>query len=67
MAEYERKENTKMSMHIENVALLYLLNQDTKNLSLDELYSLYRKTLDQVHETEKRYQDSHKQDPFSFD
>lgn len=55
-----------MNTHIENVTLLYLLNQDIKSLSLDELYALYRKTLEQVQESEKRYQDSHKQDTFSF-
>ena len=56
-----------MSNHTQNVALLYLLNQDTKALSLDELYSLYRDTLDQVQKAEKHYQESHKEDSFSFD
>ena len=55
-----------MNNHAENVALLYLMNQDIKPLSLDELYALYRDTLNQVEETEKRYEDSHKQNAFSF-
>lgn len=55
-----------MNNHTENVALLYLMNQDTKSLSLDELYVLYHETLKQVQESEKHYQDSHKQDTFSF-
>lgn len=55
-----------MSSYAENVTLLYLMNQNTKSLSLDELYSLYRKTLKQVQESEQHYQDSHKQEVFSF-
>ena len=38
-----------MYHHVENVTLLYLMNQDTKSLSLDELYNLYRETLKHVH------------------
>ena len=44
-----------MNYHAENVTLLYLMNQDIKSLSLDELYALYRDTLNQVKESEKRY------------
>ncbi len=56
-----------MYHHVENVTLLYLMNQDTESLSLDELYNLYRETLKHVQESEERYKDSHKQDVFSFD
>lgn len=56
-----------MSKFAENVALLHLLKQDTKNLSLDELYSLYRKTYKEVCECEERYHDSHKEGSVSFD
>lgn len=56
-----------MNYHAENVTLLYLMNQDIKSLSLDELYALYRDTLNQVKESEKRYKDSHKQNAISFD
>lgn len=55
-----------MSNHVENVTLLHLMNQDTKSLSIDELYSLYQETLNQVAESEKRYKDSHKEETFSF-
>lgn len=51
----------------ENVAFLYLLNQDTKSLSLDELYSLYRDTLDHVKETEQRYLADNKKPVFDFE
>lgn len=56
-----------MTNHVENVTLLYLMNQDTKSLSPDELYTLYRDTLQKIEKSEERYQDSHKQDGFSFD
>ena len=56
-----------MYHHVENVTLLYLMNQDTESLSLDELYNLYRETLKHVQESEERYKYSHKQDVFSFD
>lgn len=56
-----------MNSHAENVTLLYLMNQDTKSLSLDELYALYRDTLKQVQESEECYKDSHKQNAISFD
>lgn len=56
-----------LSTHVENVAMLYLLNQDTKALNLDELYALYCETLEQVKDSEKHYQESHKENPFSFD
>lgn len=54
-AEYERKEILAMNNHAENVTLLYLMNQDTKDKSLDELYTLYRETLEKVRQSEKRY------------
>ena len=43
------------SVNYENVALLYLMNQDTKDLSLAELYALYQDTVKQVQETAKEY------------
>ncbi len=55
-----------MNTHIENVTLLYLLNQDTKSLSLDELYVLYRKTLKEVKECEEHYRETHKEKAISF-
>ena len=55
-----------MNSHVENVTLLYLMNQDTKSLSFDELYTLYRDTLKKVKDAENCYEDSHKQDTFSF-
>lgn len=55
-----------MNSHVENVTMLYLQNQDTSHLSLDELYALYRKTLKEVKECEERYCETHKQDTFSF-
>ena len=65
-AKYTRKEHVLMSDAVHNVALLYLLNQDTHDLSPDELYSLYRETLNTIDQCEKRYQESHKTNPFSF-
>lgn len=56
-----------MSNHAENVTMLYLHNQDTSRLSLDELYALYHKTLKEVKECEERYLDAHKEKVFSFD
>lgn len=56
-----------MSAFVHNVTLLHLLKQDTENLSLDELYSLYLETFQQVQESEKRYQETHKEPIFSFD
>lgn len=62
-----KKEVFIMSNHAENVTMLYLHNQDTSRLSLDEFYALYRKTLKEVEECEKRYLDAHKEKVFSFD
>ena len=44
-----------MSDNVKNVALLYLMNQDLKGKSPDELFALYMKTLDEVKQSEKRY------------
>ena len=55
-----------MNNATENVALFHLIYQDTKNLYLDELYALYIDTYKEVCECEKRYQDSHKEERFSF-
>lgn len=49
----------------ENVALLYLMNQDTKSLSLEELYELYIKTVKQAKEHAKQ-RNQEKGDTFSF-
>ncbi len=56
-----------MHSHVENVTMLYLQNQDTSRLSLDELYALYRKTLKEVKECEEHYLDAHKENAISFD
>ena len=40
-----------MSAFAHNVTLLHLLKQDTESLSLDELYSLYLETFQQVQES----------------
>ena len=44
-----------MNNHADHVALLYLMNQDIKGKSLDELYALYRETLEKARQSEKRY------------
>lgn len=56
-----------MSDNVKYVTLLYLLNQDTSSLSLEELYALYREKLKEVDECEKTYKKTHKQDTFSFE
>lgn len=56
-----------MSAFAHNVILLHLLKQDTEDLSLAELYSLYLETFKQVQESEKRYQETHKESAFCFD
>ncbi len=55
------------SVNYENVALLYLMNQDTKDLSLAELYTLYQDTVKQVQETAKEYDRKTNGSNFSFD
>lgn len=55
------------SVNYENVALLYLMNQDTKDLSLAELYALYQDTVKQVQETAKEYDRKTNGPNLSFD
>ena len=55
------------SVNYENVALLYLMNQDTKDLSLAELYVLYQDTVKQVQETAKEYDRKTNGPNLSFD
>lgn len=55
-----------MNSHIENAALLYLLSQDTKSLTADELYARYREALHTMQQCEKNYNETHKQQTFSF-
>lgn len=43
-----------MNNNAENVALLYLMNQDTKSLTLEQLYELYIKTVKEVKEYAKQ-------------
>lgn len=43
------------TINYENVALLHLMNQDTKELSLEELYVLYCETIEQVEKTATEY------------
>ncbi len=49
------------------VAMLYLLNQDTKSLSLEELYVLYRDTVSKVEECAKKQRKDSDKKIFSFD
>jgi len=51
----------------ENVALLYLMKQDTKSLSLGELYELYIKTVEQAKEYAKQRAAAQGRKTFSFD
>lgn len=60
-----RKGGERMSKSAENVALLYLMNQDTKSLSLEELYKLYVDTVKQVEECAEKCNNK-KGDTFSF-
>lgn len=55
------------SVNCENLALLYLMNQDTKDLSLAELYALYQDTVKQVQETAKEYDRKTNGPNLSFD
>lgn len=43
-----------MNSAAENVAFLYLMNQDTKSLSLAELYQLYTDTVKQAEACAKK-------------
>lgn len=54
-------------MNYENIALLYLLNQDTKDLSLEELCELYENTIERVKQTTKEYHSKNNSPTFSFD
>ncbi len=56
-----------MSNDVKYVTLLYLLNQNTSNLSLEELYALYREKLKETTKCEKHYNETHKQEVFSFE
>ena len=49
-----------MSDNVKNVALLYLMNQDLKGKSADELFALYMNALDEVKQCEKRYRETHR-------
>lgn len=51
---------------VENVALLYLMNQDTKSLTLEELYDLYIKTVEQAKEYAKQRAHAKYGETFSF-
>jgi len=56
-----------MDRFAEDVALLYLLNQDTKGLSLAELCKLYAETVEQAKAAKTEYQRSEFGPAFSFD
>lgn len=43
-------------MNYENIALLHLMNQDTKELSLEELCKLYENTIKDVEQAYRGYQ-----------
>lgn len=60
-----RNGDERMSKSAENVALLYLMNQDTKSLSLEELYKLYVDTVKQAKECAEKC-NNEKGDTFSF-
>lgn len=55
-----------MNNHAENVALLYLINQDTKSLTLEQLYELYAETVKQAEEYAKTRKPDGKK-TFSFE
>ena len=56
-----------MSQTTENIALLYLMNQDTKDLSLMELIELYLDTLEKTKECAKQFDMEHNGSVFRFD
>ncbi len=55
------------TINYENIALLHLMNQDTKALSLEELYVLYCETIEQVKETAKEYHKKNGEHTYSFE
>lgn len=55
------------TINYENIALLHLMNQDTKALSLKELYVLYCETIEQVKETAKEYHKKNGEHTYSFE
>ena len=55
-----------MNSYVEYAALLYLLNQDIKSLTPDELYAHYREALHTMQQCEKHYNETHKQQTFDF-
>ena len=56
-----------MKKYAENVALLYLMSQDTKSLSLAELYKLYADTVKQAEACAAQNEVGEKPPVFSFD
>lgn len=54
-------------MNYENVALLHLINQDTKDLSLKELCELYENTINNVEQAYKEYQKEKNGSNISFE
>lgn len=56
-----------MSKNYENVALLYLMNQDTKGLSLEELYALYQDTVERIKKAAEDHNRKNNGSTFSFD
>ena len=56
-----------MSKYAENVALLYLLNQDTKSLSIGELYERYVQAVKDVEAYAKQANKEKNGSNFSFD
>ena len=56
-----------MKKYAENVDLLYLINQDTKSLTLAELYKLYADTVKQVEDCAAQNEVGEKPPVFSFD
>lgn len=55
-----------MDHFAENVALLYLLNQDTSGLSLEQLIARYRETVEEVKRIDKELDRKENGDRFSF-
>lgn len=55
-----------MDRFAENVALLYLLNQDTRDLSLEQLIVRYRETADEVKRINKELDRKENGDTYSF-
>lgn len=55
-----------MDCFAENIALLYLLNQDTSDLSLEQLIVRYRETVNEVKRINKELNHKENGDTFSF-